>query len=263
MKKFITRALSGVVYAALIVLSLFTTKWAFVAIWGVFLVIAMLEMGKMLNNKWRYFDLIPAISLYAFASNIVHAEAFMVVSLAFTVLAFVARFIAQLYDKESDPLASLGASCLSYFYVLLSFILLGMIFHIFGGKYVLAMFVFIWANDTGAYLVGMTCGKHKMFERISPKKTWEGFTGGVTLCVILGALMTFTEYFNMNIAEGIAFALIVSLFSTWGDLVESMFKRAAGVKDSGNIIPGHGGILDRIDSLLCVVPVVALFLLLI
>jgi phosphatidate cytidylyltransferase len=126
----------------------------------------------------------------------------------------------------------------------------------------LAIFIFIWLNDTGAYCVGSLIGKHRLFERISPKKSWEGFWGGLILCVISGiAIATWlNSYFNGPQLYGwIVLAAIVSIFSTWGDLCESLIKRSIGVKDSGKILPGHGGILDRIDSLLLVSPTALLF----
>ena len=122
------------------------------------------------------------------------------------------------------------------------------------------IFVMIWMNDTGAFLVGCTIGKHRLFERISPKKSWEGFWGGMAFSILSGVLY----YYLIDKTNGLAFYIIMgvvtSIFATFGDLVESMFKRSIGVKDSGNLIPGHGGILDRIDSLLFVLPAMVLYL---
>ena len=121
---------------------------------------------------------------------------------------------------------------------------------------VLAMFAFIWISDTGAYMVGCLIGKHRLFERISPKKSWEGFFGGLGLSIIIAALAARfipDGYVLLSgYAQWIVFAVLVTIFSTWGDLCESLIKRTVGVKDSGKLIPGHGGILDRIDSLLLV-----------
>ena len=122
----------------------------------------------------------------------------------------------------------------------------------------------IWMNDTGAFLVGCTIGKHRLFERISPKKSWEGFWGGMFFCVMTGVgyyyLISEVPATINSLPFFIILGIIVSVFATFGDLVESMFKRSVGVKDSGNLIPGHGGILDRIDSLLFVIPAVAFYL---
>ena len=116
----------------------------------------------------------------------------------------------------------------------------------------LAIFVCIWVNDTGAYLAGSTLGKHKLFPSVSPKKSWEGFIGGLIASTVAAGLILGWELSY--------YGVIISIVATWGDLFESMIKRSVGVKDSGNIIPGHGGILDRIDSLLFVLPFMAFFL---
>ena len=123
--------------------------------------------------------------------------------------------------------------------------------------FLLALFVFIWVNDSFAYLTGSLFGKHRMFERISPKKSWEGFIGGAAFTI--AASVIFANYFTQLPLWGwIGFAILMIIFGTLGDLVESLFKRTLNVKDSGNILPGHGGILDRIDSVIFSIP--ALFI---
>ena len=120
------------------------------------------------------------------------------------------------------------------------------------------MFIMIWCNDTFAYLVGKSFGKHKLLERVSPKKTIEGFIGGIVFTIIASIIISqFYTFFNVTL--WIISALIISIFGTLGDLVESKFKREAGVKDSGNIMPGHGGILDRLDSVIFVIPFLYIF----
>lgn len=132
-------------------------------------------------------------------------------------------------------------------------------------KIIIGLFILIWTNDTFAYLVGKSMGKHKLFERISPKKTIEGFLGGVVFAAIAGFLISKfyirpnPEFSNTSILIWTIIALIVSIFGTIGDLVESKFKRVAGVKDSGAIMPGHGGVLDRLDSVIFVAPIIYLF----
>ncbi len=129
-----------------------------------------------------------------------------------------------------------------------------------GKALVLITFILIWVNDTGAYLSGMSMGRHKMCERLSPKKTWEGFWGGFILCIVAGivsAMIIGHAGLEKMIIWGV-YAALVSLFGTFGDLFESLIKRNLNVKDSGNLIPGHGGILDRIDSILAVAPLAAL-----
>ena len=123
---------------------------------------------------------------------------------------------------------------------------------------IIAILILIWTNDTFAYLVGITMGKTKLFERISPKKTIEGFTGGLVFAMIAGVLLA-QFYLQESIIRWIIIALLVTTFGTLGDLIETKFKRLAGVKDSGNIMPGHGGFLDRLDSIIFVAPFVYLF----
>ena len=116
------------------------------------------------------------------------------------------------------------------------------------------MFIVIWANDTFAYLTGMAIGKNKMFERVSPKKTWEGFAGGLVVSLVFGFFLHRFIH-NINLTPWLVTVALIAISSVIGDFIESLFKRTAGIKDSGKIMPGHGGILDRIDSLLFVAPI--------
>ena len=119
--------------------------------------------------------------------------------------------------------------------------------------FIMAIFIFVWLDDTGAYLVGSLIGKHKLFERISPKKSWEGFFGGLILS--LASSQAFAWFApEINRMNWLGLAATVVLFGTWGDLIESLLKRTLGVKDSGNVLPGHGGMLDRFDSVMLAVP---------
>lgn len=130
-----------------------------------------------------------------------------------------------------------------------------------GQATLLLMLVCIWSNDTGAFIAGSLLGKHKLFPSLSPKKSWEGFWGGVFFSALASWLIvTFVAPDLMCPMRAIGVGILISIFATWGDLFESMLKRNAGVKDSGAIIPGHGGILDRIDSILFVIPMVSLTL---
>jgi phosphatidate cytidylyltransferase len=148
-------------------------------------------------------------------------------------------------------------------YIALPLAMLNCIMSITAPRLLLGVFMFIWIYDTGAYCVGMLLGRHRLFERISPKKSWEGVIGGIVFCVA-GAYAThywFDEFFQVpDLTTWVGLSVVVAVFSTFGDLVESLIKRTVGVKDSGNIMPGHGGILDRIDSLLLVVPAVLIYL---
>jgi len=174
------------------------------------------------------------------------------------------RTIVQLYRPQQNAVHSLERSFFALGYIALPMSLLNCIMSITAPRLLLGMFIFIWLYDTGAYCVGMLLGKHRLFERISPKKSWEGVIGGIAACV-LGAFAThyyLDEFFQVpDLGTWVGLSVIVAVFATFGDLVESLIKRTVGVKDSGNILPGHGGILDRIDSLLLVAPAVLIYLL--
>ncbi len=173
-------------------------------------------------------------------------------------------FISELFLKGSNPIQSLAYAVLGQIYLaiplsLLSYLAFGydMDNKAYHYAFLLALFVFIWVNDSFAYLTGSLFGKHRMFERISPKKSWEGFIGGAIFTI--AASVVFASFFTQLPLWGwIGFAIIMIIFGTLGDLVESLFKRTLNVKDSGNLLPGHGGILDRIDSVIFSIP--ALFI---
>lgn len=181
-----------------------------------------------------------------------------------TYLAYlILRLAVQLWVHNQDAVRSLATSMMSQLYVALPIALMNVIYHITPGL-LLLLFILVWVNDTFAYLVGSQLGRHRLWERISPKKSWEGFWGGLVATVAVAGLcgLLFPTFFGgYNLIAIIVIGLIVSIAGTLGDLIESLLKRTVGVKDSGNLIPGHGGILDRIDSILLVVPsvLVAIF----
>lgn len=178
---------------------------------------------------------------------------------------FIVRLVAQLYVKSGNHIHSIALSMMGIVYVAMPLSLLNVIYFSHSTKLLLAAFIFIWVNDTGAYCVGSLIGRHRLFERLSPKKSWEGFWGGMAFSIAAAWLMQWLGFFpsSWSIAAAVGFAVVSSVFATWGDLFESLIKRTLGVKDSGNIMPGHGGILDRIDSLLLVAPATLLYLLVI
>lgn len=174
------------------------------------------------------------------------------------ILYLILRLSAQLWVVNQNAIASLGASFMSQLYVALPIALMNIVYH-FSPHLLLLLFILVWVNDTFAYLVGCSLGKHRLWERISPKKSWEGFWGGLVATVIVAALcgMFADSYFGgYAMWEMALIGLIVAVAGTIGDLIESLLKRTVGVKDSSHLIPGHGGILDRIDSILLVIPTV-------
>lgn len=178
---------------------------------------------------------------------------------------FSVLFIYALFQKRTFPFNDIGYTLLGIVYAgipFLFFVALGFVKGTFNYYIPLGFLLILWSNDTGAYLAGRSFGKRKLFERISPNKTWEGFIGGVVFAMAIA--FNLEQYFgSLAKWEWASMALIIGVFGTLGDLVESMLKRSLGVKDSGNILPGHGGLLDRFDGLLMAAPLVFLFLLMI
>lgn len=171
-------------------------------------------------------------------------------------------FITELYSKNERPFTGIAYTFLGFIYVIVPFLFfyaLAFITGTYNYRIPLGFLLVLWANDTGAYLSGKAFGRHKLFERISPKKTWEGFVGGVLLALVL-ALIVHHFFGVFELWQWISVSLIISVFGTYGDLVESMFKRSLQVKDSGDILPGHGGLLDRFDGFLLSVPIVYAFM---
>ncbi len=273
MKNALVRSISGLVYIVVIVAAIFCGWKAFYGLTALFGILAMIEYTQMIApaesnvSAMRYlalgFDTLGVLALVGAPAMIVWygpAATFAVIA------AYVlARLVAALYDHREGAAAYAAKSIGGVIYIGMPLGLLNAIYTMraddAGALFVLLVFACIWLNDTGAYCVGSTIGKNRLFERLSPKKSWEGFWGGFAFCVAFGVLCYY-QFNGMGLTLGrwIAVGAIASVFATWGDLFESLIKRTAGVKDAGHIIPGHGGILDRIDSLLFVAPAVYIFL---
>jgi len=177
----------------------------------------------------------------------------------------ILAFLTELYRKKLNPLGNIAYLQLAIFYIAIPLALMNFLFYPDLNMarprvdLLLGFFILIWINDTFAYLSGMMAGKKLLFKRISPKKTWEGSIGG-GIFTLAGGYVLSLFYQSIDLNEWLGFALIIIIFGTFGDLVESMFKRSIDVKDSGNIMPGHGGILDRLDSLLISAPFLFVYL---
>ena len=256
---FIAVLMGGILYnqySFLIVFSLITAL-ALYEFYGLLCKTQNAELSRILNTLGGLFLFIGG---YFFFSS---AEKSLITLVPYGIYV-LSLFISELYLKRTNPIQSLAYAVLGQIYLaiplsLLSYLAFG--YDMDNGAYhyafLLALFVFIWVNDSFAYLTGSLFGKHRMFERISPKKSWEGFFGGAIFSI--GASVIFANYFTQLPLWGwIGFALVMIIFGTLGDLIESLFKRTLNVKDSGNILPGHGGILDRFDSVIFSIP--ALFI---
>ncbi|MBQ6278855.1 MAG: phosphatidate cytidylyltransferase [Muribaculaceae bacterium] len=268
----VKRALFGSIYVILIVVSLLTwesSKTFFNILFACFIGLGMLEASKLLNHdgkpihKWiTVIDCAGGVGMFIAArlSWIASAGSLLLIAIA---LYLLVRFSVQLYMPHHNAVACVRQSLASVFYVALPLAMLNALIAKFSPQLALAVFIFIWLYDTGAFLVGCAIGKHRLFERISPKKSWEGVAGGaafvIAFAIAISCIPALNAFFNpqsLSIDTWIVMGITAVVAATLGDLFESLLKRTAGVKDSGNIIPGHGGILDRIDSLLFVAPAI-------
>lgn len=285
------RALSGAVYVALIVCACLFSRIGFDLLMLVFAVVGIYEFLSVTADKsasipTRFgilsLDIVAVMSAVLMASamfidypriDILSFGQMFAYGTLFTLLLVVyvaARVCYALFQRSGNPTRMLAGSLLGICYLsvgLQSAVILNSI----SNGLVLIVFIFIWLNDTGAYLVGRTFGRHKLCVHLSPKKTWEGFAGGMifvfaagvtfSLTGLAGVMMPSLKMLHSVVMLGVVIPLAVVILSTAGDLFESMIKRNAGVKDSGRIIPGHGGVLDRIDSMLFAMPGVGIVIL--
>ena len=206
--------------------------------------------------------------MYLFVASYLCASGFGTLFFLPYLLYIMYAFISVLYTKAPNPIENWAYMLLGQIYCAGSFSLLnfiairpGLATHApeYNLLFVLALFVFIWLNDTGAFLVGSMIGKHRLFERISPKKSWEGFFGGMVFAMLASQVFA---YIDSEIAwyNWLGLSVVIVIFGTWGDLVESLLKRTLGVKDSGKILPGHGGMLDRFDSVMLAIPAAYMYI---
>lgn len=284
MKNLLTRLITGILYIAVIVAADMAGGWWFWGLGMLFTLLGINEFNRISNqshvsNTTRLLDMIGgemlvtaalAINAFSFTSgSFAHAGAVVgIYCLTLYPLYLLVRFISQLYLQDGNALQHYGNSMMGQVYIAFPMALMVALRSTTNEWVILAMFVLIWLSDTGAYCVGSLIGRHKLFERISPHKSWEGFFGGLAFCLIASVCMWYArpEWFNMffsNPWKMLGWGAVVCVFGTWGDLMESLIKRTLHIKDSGSLLPGHGGILDRIDSLLLVVPATALYIILV
>ena len=274
MKNFFLRTLTAIGIVAVQVLCTYFSPLSLAALFLLLTALTVNEFIKIISQRGDVSVRRPIIivgSCYLFfafwLNSITRGEALVVF---FPYLLFLLYcYIRELFGKHPNPIANLGTIMLSQMYVVLPLSLINVLaFNPFGcfnkeAPYyaiTLAIYIFIWVNDTGAYLSGITLGRHKMFPRISPKKSWEGAIGGA-LATTASAFIVGHFYTFMELWQWIGMALVVVVAGTFGDLTESMMKRHLDIKDSGHILPGHGGFLDRLDSMLFAIPAVVAYLL--
>jgi phosphatidate cytidylyltransferase len=260
MNETLKRALSGAVYVLLLLGCISYSREGLAILFGAFLLIGVYEFCKMCKLNF-YISLPIAAAAYYFLWN-KNADINLNTVLTTISILISIKLVLYLFNANKTSFNIYTRYFLLFGYVILPFILanyIAMGVKGYNPKILISIIVLIWTNDTFAYLVGKNIGKNKLFPSVSPKKTIEGFAGGLVFTIIGGALLA--QYYIMasNLYIWIVIAAIVSIFSTLGDLIESKLKRVAGIKDTGNIMPGHGGILDRLDSIIFVIPFINLF----
>ncbi len=271
-KDIATRAAAGTIYILVILLGLLGGRFSFLAVFGVILGTGLFEFYRMVEKDTSHaiskiFNILLGVLI--FVSVFLYLEDIHNYLLPVLVLTYLLILIASaIFLRRHDILHGIIYSVFGQVYITMPLSLLMFISYspsLAGNGYdwapVLALFVFLWVNDTAAYFIGSLIGKHKLIEHISPKKSIEGFIAGI-LFTVLAALVFARLYPVLPPYFWIGLGVVVALFGTVGDLFESLIKRTCNVKDAGTLIPGHGGILDRIDSLLVAVPAVFLYLIL-
>ena len=283
MKNFITRTITGILFVAIMVTGICLRGAAMILLFALITGLTLWEFTGLVNEHVadttvnRFITTAAGVYLFlAFAgycTGIVPPSAFIPY-----LLTLIYLFISELYLKQKNPIQDWAYTMLSQLYIALPFSMINVLSFqadpltgqiAYHWLLPMSVFIFLWANDTGAYCAGSLFGRHKLFPRVSPGKTWEGSIGGAVIVLIIAAVISYfagsdaslsTLNAQLSTLKWLGLGLVVVFFGTWGDLVESLFKRTLGIKDSGNILPGHGGMLDRFDSSLMAIPAAVIYL---
>lgn len=278
-KNLIVRSITGTLFVAIMVCG-FLNPSAMILLFAIITALSLWEYTGLVNDHCedvqvnRFISTVAGVYLFvavaAWRTGIVSNFAIMVPY----VLTIVYLLICELYTGTKNAVNTWAYTMLGQMYVAMPLALVNILaFEMAhdgsGARYdmllPLSIFIFLWTNDTGAYCTGSLFGKHKLFPRVSPAKSWEGSVGGGVLVLVVAAVIGYlanngADAHTLNIYQWVGLGLTVCVFGTWGDLVESLFKRTLGIKDSGNILPGHGGMLDRFDSSLMAIPAAVVYL---
>lgn len=257
------------IYAAVVVAGLLLHPFLFGAVFLTLMILALIEFYRMVKlaggepqSGWGL-----VISIIFFLSVFGYVTGFLSPALLFSVIPLLfVTFIIELYRKKQQPIANVAYTLAGFLYIGFSMGLSNLLaFPVSSGKHTfypgifLGVILTIWIYDSGAYLSGTPFGRHRLFERISPKKSWEGVIGGGIFAMLAGVLNAWL-FQSIELTTWLMISFVVIVTSTFGDLCESLMKRSLGIKDSGNFLPGHGGFLDRLDSLIFTIPVMVTFL---
>ena len=277
-KNLIVRSITGVLFVAIMVAG-FLSPRAMVFLFALITGLTLWEYTGLVNGLDnvqvnRFISTVAGVYFFlavaGWRTGIVNNFVVMVPYL----LTIVYLFISELYTKNKNAINDWAHTMLGQMYIALPFSMINILaFEMapdqsgvsYDTMLPLSVFIFLWVNDSGAYLTGSLLGRHKLFPRISPGKTWEGSIGGGILVIAVAALLGYlvnrgVDVPRLSILGWMGLGLVIAVVGTWGDLVESLFKRTLGIKDSGNILPGHGGMMDRFDSSLMAIPAAVLYL---
>jgi phosphatidate cytidylyltransferase len=270
LKNLIIRTITGAIFVASIMASAIWSPCIFAVLFFLFSFFGMIEFQRLLRIKSKVISLLPGIiggllvytiiALYSF--SMITREYLLLLPAIFIILAGI-----HVFANRENAMKWIATDLSGIVYVVIPLALLNVIMNpeLIPGYHtpwiILGMFIILWTHDTFAYLCGSLFGKHPLYKAISPKKSWEGSIGGFGFAIIAAYILSIFSP-HLDVIHWIIIALIITVFGTIGDLTESLLKRKAGVKDSGKILPGHGGILDRFDSLLFISPLVLIFILL-
>lgn len=259
------RAITGIIFVLVLITSLLLGQWSFSLF---FILVSLLSLdefykivsqGEIRPNRLAgiLLGLVFFLSFALFQIDLISGK-LLLLSVPFITLVFW----CELYRKAEKPFMNIAYTFFGIIFAVLPFLFffsLGFLDMGYNFHYPLGFLILLWSSDTGAYLIGRSFGKTKLFERHSPKKTWEGFFGGLALSILTAFILS--HYFQgIEVWQWVVSAAIIASFGTYGDLSESMLKRSYQIKDSGTILPGHGGLLDRFDGLLLAAPLVYVFL---
>ncbi|MCE2772594.1 MAG: phosphatidate cytidylyltransferase [Bacteroidetes bacterium] len=276
-RNLIQRLITGTLFVGVLVFAIWWHSWSYAALFLIITVSGLFEFYRLIGltgaSPQVFTGVVTAIALYAGVYGLYEFTYELQLALPLALLLMFVIFIVELFRGSAAPFQNIGTTILGVIYVALPFALwhtasFDMLNNINTGKletyynyrYMLGFFIILWTSDSLAYVCGRLFGKRKLYERISPKKTWEGFIGGVVFTIaaswLVGEYIGGLQHLHWMVIGG-----IVAITGTLGDLVESMFKRSIGVKDSGTLLPGHGGILDRFDAVLISSPFVVMYIL--
>ncbi len=268
-KNLIVRTITGIFYVAIMVVC-FLRPIAMALVFALITALSVWEFCSLVNEREgvatnRFIcsasGVFLVLAVFGFCSGLTPAIVFIPY-----LITIIYLFVSELYLKQADPINNWAYSMMSQMFIALPFSTISILAFYLGDFYYLvplSVFIFLWCNDTGAYVVGSLIGQHKLFARISPNKSWEGSIGGLILVLVVATLIWRLEpdnFSGLSLLAWLGLGVVVAVFGTWGDLIESLFKRTLGIKDSGNILPGHGGMLDRFDSSLLAIPAAVVYI---